>query len=97
MKEEMKTMINYVTKYEYSGRNATILASVDADAVVTFKQAVRQMGIPGKKLKGIKAVATLVRFSKTEKEADSETGQMKPKPIYFSVFDVNEVLKRSAA
>jgi ribosomal protein L14E/L6E/L27E len=90
-------MINYVTKYEYSGRNAVILASVDADAVVTFKQAVRQMKVPGKKLKGIKSVATLVRFSKTEKEADSETGQMKPKPIYFSVFDANEVLKRSAA
>ena len=90
-------MINYVTKYEYSGRNATILASVNVDAVVTFKQAIRQMGIPGKKLKGIKSVATLIRFSKTEKEADSETGQMKPKPIYFSVFDANEVLKRSVA
>ena len=89
-------MINYVTGYEYSGKNAAILASVDADAVVTFKQAVKQLGIPGKKLKGIKKIATLVRFSKTEKEAD-ENGVQRPKPIYFSVFDANEVLKRSAA
>ena len=54
------------------------------------------MGLPGKKMKGIKKVATLVRFSRTEKEIDAETGQAKPKPIYFSVFDANDVLQRKA-
>ena len=83
-------MINYVTGYEYTGRNADILAGVDCDAVVTFKQAVKQMGISGAKLKGIKKVATLIRFSKTEKEVD-ENGVSRPKPIYFSVFDAVEV------
>ena len=89
-------MINYVTGYEYTGRNADILASVDAEAVVTFKQAVKSMGLPGKKMKGIKKVATLVRFSRTEKDIDAETGQAKPKTIYFSVFDANDVLQRKA-
>lgn len=87
-------MINYVTGYEYSGRNADILAGVDCEqGVVTFKQATKALGIPGKKLKGIKKVATLIRFSKTEKETD-ENGQQRPKPIYFSVFDACEVLAR---
>ena len=89
-------MFNYVTGYEYTGKNADILASVDAESVVTFKQAVKSMGLPGKKMKGIKKVATLVRFSKTEKEAD-ENGKMVAKPIYFSVFDAAEVLKRKEA
>jgi hypothetical protein len=88
-------MINYVTGYEYSGRNAQILAQVDCDSVLTFKQATRDLKIPGKKLKGIKAIATLVRFSKTEKEED-ENGKLKPKPIYFSVFSSEDVLKRAA-
>ena len=88
-------MINYVTGYEYSGCNAQILQQVDCDAVMTFKQATRDLKIPGKKLKGIKAVATLVRFSKTEKEED-ENGKLKPKPIYFSVFSSEDVLKRAA-
>ena len=88
-------MINYVTGYEYSGRNAQILQQVDCDSVLTFKQATRDLKIPGKKLKGIKAIATLVRLSKTEKEED-ENGKLKPKPIYFSVFSSEDVLKRSA-
>jgi hypothetical protein len=79
-------MMNYVTKYEYSGKNAEILAAAGVDAVVTFKQAVKDMGIPGKKLKGIKKVATLIFFAKDDKE---ET-----RPRYFSVFDAEEVLAR---
>lgn len=90
-------MINYVTGYEYSGRNAEILSCCDAEAVVTFKQATRDLKIPGKKLKGLKKCATLIRFSKKETEVDPETGKERPKPIYFSVFDIEDVLARRAA
>jgi len=82
-------MINYVTKREYTGKNAEILSAVGVDAVVTFKQATREMGIPGKKLKGLKACASLMRFVKDE---ESETGS---KPRFFSVFDASEVLARA--
>ena len=86
-------MKNAVTGYEYTGNNAAVLAAAGVDAVVTFKQAINGLGVSGKKLKGLKAVATLVRFSKTEKVEDEE-GQTKPKPIYFSVFDAEAVLAR---
>lgn len=92
-------MINYITKYEYTGGNAIKLeeAGYDYDdAFVTFKQAIKLDGITGKALKGIKKAASLVRFSKTEKEAD-ENGKMVAKPIYFSVFDIKEVLARRAS
>lgn len=92
-------MINYVTGYEYSGKNADTLAGLgfeDGDAFVTFKQAIKLPGISGKQLKGIKKAASLVRFSKTEKEQD-ENGKMVAKPIYFSVFDIKEVLARRAS
>lgn len=93
-------MINYVTGYEYSGRNYTTLSALgfdEDDAFVTFKQAIKLDGLNGKKLKGIKKAATLVRFSKTETEIDPETGKQQPKPIYFSVFDIKDVLARRAA
>ena len=86
-------MMNFVTGYEYTGNNANTLAAVGVDAVVTFKQAVKDLGVSGKKLKGLKSCATLVRFSKNQTEED-ENGVSKPKPIYFSVFDASEVLKR---
>jgi antirestriction protein ArdC len=92
-------MINYVTGYEYSGKNATTLGALgfdEDDAFVTFKQAIKLEGISGKQLKGIKKAASLVRYSKTEKEQD-ETGKLVAKPIYFSVFDVKEVLARRAS
>lgn len=82
-------MINFVTKREYTGKNAMILAEVGVDAVLTFKQATRDLGIPGKKLKGLKACARLVMFSKDEDEAETK------KPRYFSVFDATEVLARA--
>ena len=50
-------------------------------------------GVSGKALKGIKKAATLVRFSKTQKELD-ETGKMVAKPIYFSVFHLEDILAR---
>ena len=83
-------MMNFVTKYEYSGMNADILASAGVDAVVTFKQAVKNLGVPGAKLKGLKACAKLVRFVNDEDEEGNKT----KKPRYFSVFDVEEVLAR---
>jgi hypothetical protein len=86
-------MINYVTQYEYTGMNADILAAADVDAVVTFKQAIKDLGVPGAKMKGLKACAKLVRFSKKETVEDDE-GKTKPRPIYFSVFDAAEVIKR---
>ena len=100
MKRRRYDMINYVTGYEYSGRNYDALCALgydEGDAFVTFKQAIKLDGISGKQLKGIKKAATLVRFSKTEKEIDPETGKERPKPIYFSVFDVKDVLARRAA
>ena len=89
-------MRNYVTGHEYSGKNFEILMANgfdEGDAFVTFKQAIKLDGISGKLLKGIRKAATLVRYSKTETEVDEE-GKERPKPIYFSVFDVNEVLAR---
>jgi len=91
-------MQNFVTGYEYTGKNYDALAAMgydESDAFVTFKQAIKLDGISGKALKGIKKAATLVRYSKTEKEQD-ENGKMVAKPIYFSVFDVKEVLARRA-
>jgi antirestriction protein ArdC len=99
MRNEERQMINFSTGYEYSGKNAAALIQLgydENDAFVTFKQAIKLDGISGKNLKGIKKAATLVRYSKTEKEQD-ENGKMVAKPIYFSVFDVKEVLKRKVA
>ena len=83
-------MKNYVTGREYTGQNAATLAMAGVESVVTFKQAITAMGIPGSKLKGLKACARLVMFSKDE---DEETTK---KPRYFSVFDAEEILKRAA-
>ena len=80
-------MINYVTGKAYSGMNAETLAAAGVDAVVTFKQATKALGIPGTKLKGLKACAKLVMFKE-----DEETGDKKPR--FFSVFDATEVLAR---
>ena len=85
-------MMNYVTKREYTGANAATLAAANVDAVVTFKQAIRDLGVPGTKLKGLKACATLIRFGKETME--DETGKTVKKPIFFSVFDAAEVLAR---
>ena len=46
------------------------------------------------KMKGIKKVATLIRYSKKETEIDPETGKERPKAIFFSVFEAQDVLKR---
>ena len=81
-------MINYVTGKAYSGMNAETLAAAGVDAVVTFKQATKALGIPGTKLKGLKACAKLVMFKE-----DEETGDKKPR--FFSVFDATEVLART--
>ena len=92
-------MQNAVTGHYYTGKNeATLLAAGydEGDLFVTFKQAIKMDGISGKALKGIKKAASLVRYSKTEKEQD-ENGQMVAKPIFFSVFDLNEVLARRAS
>ena len=83
-------MFNYVTGYEYSGKNAAVLAGLDLEnGVLTFKQATRELGIPGKKLKGLKAVASLMRFLKDE----DENGEKKVR--FYSVFDATEVLARA--
>ena len=92
-------MMNAVTGTVYSGKNVeTLLANGydEGDLLVTFKQAIKLEGISGKALKGIKKAASLVRYSKTETETD-ETGKQVAKPIYFSVFDLNEVLARKGS
>ena len=81
-------MINYVTGKAYSGMNAETLAAAGVDAVVTFKQATKALGIPGTKLKGLKACAKLVMFKEDEESGDK-------KPRFFSVFDATEVLARA--
>jgi hypothetical protein len=86
--EGEQIMMNYVTKREYTGKNAEILSAAGVDAVITFKQAVRDLGIPGSKLKGLKACAKLVMFTKDEEENEK-------KPRFFSVFDATEVLARA--
>jgi len=90
-------MMNAVTGTTYSGQNAEKLLALgfdEGDLFVTFKQAISLEGISGKALKGIKKAATLVRFGKaTEKD---ENGKEVKKPIYFSVFDLNDVLSRKA-
>ena len=92
-------MKNAITGIEYTGQNFNTLDTLgydENDSFVTFKQAIKIDGISGKQLKGIKKAATLVRFSKTEKEQD-ENGKMVSKPIYFSVFDFKDVMARKAA
>ena len=91
-------MFNATTNYEYTGKNEATLSALgftEEDSFVTFKQAIKLPGITGKQLKGIKKAASLVRYSKTEKEQD-ETGQMRAKPIYFSVFHIDDVMDRSS-
>jgi hypothetical protein len=80
-------MINYVTGKEYTGMNAETLAAAGVNAVVTFKQATKSLGIAGSKLKGLKACAKLVMFK------EDEDGEKKPR--FFSVFDATEVLARA--
>ena len=92
-------MKNAITGFEYTGQNFNTLDALgydENDSFVTFKQAIKIDGISGKQLKGIKKAATLVRFSKTEKEQD-ENGKMVSKQIYFSVFDIKDVMARKAA
>lgn len=86
-------MKNYVTGREYTGMNADTLAAAGVEAVVTFKQAVKDLGIAGAKLKGLKACARLVFF---KNEEDKDGNEVK-KPRYFSVFDIEDVLARKAA
>ena len=92
-------MFNHVTGHEYTGKNFTTLCDAgfeEGSEFVTFKQAIKLDGISGKALKGIKKAATLVRFSRTQTEID-ETGKTVAKPIFFSVFDLKEVLARRAS
>ena len=87
-------MYNYSTGNEFTGKNVGILLEAgysDGDAFLTFKQAIKLPGISGKKLKGLKKAASLVRFVK---EVDKVTGKEEKKPRYYSVFDIKEVLER---
>ena len=80
-------MFNHVTGHEYTGKNFTTLCMAgfeEGSEFVTFKQAIKLDGISGKALKGIKKAASLVRYSKTETA----------KPVYFSVFSLDDVLAR---
>ena len=86
-------MRNFITGYEYNGANAEILEAAGVSEVCTFKQALSIDGISGKDLKGIKACASLMRFKKDETEED-ENGRPKSKPIFFSVFNKEEVMSR---
>ena len=88
-------MINYVTGYEYSGKNATTLEALgfeDGDAFVTFKQAIKYLeGVSGATMKGLTKAATLYRY---KKEKNEESGKVELKPIPFSVFDLEDIEKK---
>ena len=58
--------INITTGYEYTGQNAE--ACGDIEAVCTFKQGIKHFGISGTQVKGLKAVARLVRYRVEEDE-----------------------------
>ena len=84
-------MINYVTGYEYTGKNAEILMCLDVEKVLTFKQMIKLKGMSGKKMKGLKKCATLIGY----KTVTDEEGKKEKKPFYFGVFDANAVLQRN--
>jgi len=87
-------MKNYLTGYEYSGKNVDILMASgfdEGDEFVTFKQALKIPGVNGKKLKGIKKAASLIRY---REEEDTENGGTKKVPTYYAVFNVKEVKAR---
>ena len=89
-------MKNFISGYEYTGANAEILSAVGVSEVCTFKQALSIDGISGKDLKGIKSCASLMRFKKDEVEQD-ENSVDRPKPIFFAVFDKEDILARRVA
>lgn len=82
--------INITTGYEYTGSNAD--ACGDIEEVCTFKQGIKYFGISGGQVKGMKAVARLVRY---RIEEDDDGKEIK-RPVYFSVFDANEFAARKA-
>lgn len=81
---------NYVTKQEYTGKNAQILEMTNVKRVCTFKQALSLPGVSGKTMKGLKSIATLVRYSKNE----NEDGSVSARPFFFNVFDADQILSR---
>lgn len=80
--------INITTGYEYTGQNAE--ACGDIEEVCTFKQGIKYFGVSGSNVKGLKAVARLVRYRVEE----DEDGNEKKRPVYFSVFDANDFAVR---
>lgn len=81
--------INITTGYEYTGQNAE--ACGDIEAVCTFKQGIKHFGISGTQVKGMKAVARLVRYRVEE----DEDGNEKKRPVYFSVFNAEDFAARA--
>ena len=86
-------MINYLTKYEYTGQNADTLMAAGVEEVLTFKQAIKLDGMNGKKMKGLKKCATLIGY----KTKVDEEGKKEKAPFWFGVFDAKAVLARAAA
>ena len=81
--------INITTGYEYTGQNAE--ACGDIEAVCTFKQGIKHFGISGTQVKGLKAVARLVRYRLEE----DEDGKEIKRPVYFSVFNADDFAARA--
>ena len=81
--------INITTGYEYTGQNAE--ACGDIEAVCTFKQGIKHFGISGTQVKGMKAVARLVRYRGEE----DEVGKVIKRPVYFSVFNAEDFAARA--
>ena len=89
-----KTMINYLTKQAYTGKNIDILMASgyqEGDSFLTFRQALKLDGVTSQTMKGLKKCATLMYVKEVE---DKETGKIVKKPKYFSVFDANQILTR---
>ena len=81
--------INITTGQEYTGKNAEALEGYEA--VCTFKQGIKHFGVSGSQVKGLKAVARLVRFRMVE----DDEGNSKKMPVYFSVFNADDFAARA--
>ena len=81
--------INITTGQEYTGQNEEALEGFEA--VCTFKQGIKHFGVSGSQVKGLKAVARLVRFRMVE----DDEGNSKKMPVYFSVFNADDFAARA--
>jgi hypothetical protein len=82
-------MKNLVTQETYSGVNAKKLHALNVDEVCTFKQGVMHFKISGKQTKGLKSIATLLRYVRINRKGVERTV-----PKRFAVFNADDWRQR---